>query len=600
MQNTCPHLQPAHSADAVPNRAFYSAEAPPSVASLPANLGPTESSPLYYLEGTNRDAPLDQPAHLNEIVDDLLASMRHPHARAPHLLHSVLEPNSPPVLLPPNSQSDSNTRRMAYYDGLLLNQLLDPLVTYDPGSHNPTAQQRSAEGPSSGGSDSGGPSRPNSRPARLTNLCRRYPPRFLSRSRHSEPVTRGTCRVPSGQYSQHFQDRPRHQSRADSTPLPASGTGHPPNPPVCPYRALHTGAPAYYRGFYPPTNPGPYAESRPAPVSSQAGSSSSGPHRPPPHLATTTPSGSGPYARYQPELPLYYSLLPPNGASPPAPPVLNPLLNPPPGTATATYPTYIMFQVMNNMLMGQANPAQGHPDASRVSASPLPPPSSSAVPPASNAHFYSQAVAALHNPAAAPLFPVAPGMGQFVGPNPRPSAAPMPQQSSQATGHGLSGQSVSPYLYHSILQAVQQFNRGQNTPAPNHLILPLNYSSRRSRDLNELAAVAAISAAAVSHPVVPSIFNESPEAENYEALLSLAERLGEAKPRGLSKSEIEQLPSYRYKAESAEESDQSMCVICMYDFEQKQNLRVLPCAHEFHARCVDKWLKVSVALAFSH
>lgn len=37
------------------------------------------------------------------------------------------------------------------------------------------------------------------------------------------------------------------------------------------------------------------------------------------------------------------------------------------------------------------------------------------------------------------------------------------------------------------------------------------------------------------------------EAENYEALLSLAERLGEVKPKGLNKCDIEQLPSYRYK-----------------------------------------------------
>lgn len=86
--------------------------------------------------------------------------------------------------------------------------------------------------------------------------------------------------------------------------------------------------------------------------------------------------------------------------------------------------------------------------------------------------------------------------------------------------------------------------------------------------------------------------SESPEAENYEALLNLAERLGEAKPRGLPKSEIEQLPTYRYNAENAHESDQTTCVVCMCDFETKQNLRVLPCAHEFHARCVDKWLKV--------
>lgn len=36
------------------------------------------------------------------------------------------------------------------------------------------------------------------------------------------------------------------------------------------------------------------------------------------------------------------------------------------------------------------------------------------------------------------------------------------------------------------------------------------------------------------------------EVENYEALLNLAERLGEAKLRGLTKGDIEQLPSYRF------------------------------------------------------
>lgn len=38
---------------------------------------------------------------------------------------------------------------------------------------------------------------------------------------------------------------------------------------------------------------------------------------------------------------------------------------------------------------------------------------------------------------------------------------------------------------------------------------------------------------------------DTTETENYEALLNLAERLGEAKPRGLTKVEIEQLPSYK-------------------------------------------------------
>ncbi|CAG0889512.1 unnamed protein product [Cyprideis torosa] len=86
------------------------------------------------------------------------------------------------------------------------------------------------------------------------------------------------------------------------------------------------------------------------------------------------------------------------------------------------------------------------------------------------------------------------------------------------------------------------------------------------------------------------------ETENYEALLSLAERLGEVKPRGLVRSEIELLPSYRYGYPSENNGTpstdlQTTCVICMCDFEPRQMLRVLPCSHEFHSKCVDKWLK---------
>merc|ERR1719495_3045413 len=80
------------------------------------------------------------------------------------------------------------------------------------------------------------------------------------------------------------------------------------------------------------------------------------------------------------------------------------------------------------------------------------------------------------------------------------------------------------------------------------------------------------------------------EPENYEALLNLAERLGEVKPKGLSKTDIEQLPSYRYPGDNSE-NDQTTCVVCMCDFEIRQSLRILPCSHEFHSKCVDKWLK---------
>nr|CAD7570244.1 unnamed protein product [Timema californicum] len=85
---------------------------------------------------------------------------------------------------------------------------------------------------------------------------------------------------------------------------------------------------------------------------------------------------------------------------------------------------------------------------------------------------------------------------------------------------------------------------------------------------------------------------DSSDTENYEALLSLAERLGEAKPRGLAKVDIEQLPSYKFNTDT-HQGDQTSCVVCMCDFEARQMLRVLPCSHEFHAKCVDKWLKAT-------
>lgn len=89
--------------------------------------------------------------------------------------------------------------------------------------------------------------------------------------------------------------------------------------------------------------------------------------------------------------------------------------------------------------------------------------------------------------------------------------------------------------------------------------------------------------------------SDTTETENYEALLNLAERLGEAKPRGLAKLEIEQLLSYKFNADT-HQGDQTSCVVCMCDFEARQLLRVLPCSHEFHAKCVDKWLRVSIRI----
>ena len=82
------------------------------------------------------------------------------------------------------------------------------------------------------------------------------------------------------------------------------------------------------------------------------------------------------------------------------------------------------------------------------------------------------------------------------------------------------------------------------------------------------------------------------EDDSYESLLELADRIGDARQAGLTKDVIERLPCRSFKDGHVNGGD-SECRICMCEFEQGQKLRALTCFHEYHSRCIDKWLQVS-------
>ncbi|XP_071122151.1 uncharacterized protein [Mytilus edulis] len=132
--------------------------------------------------------------------------------------------------------------------------------------------------------------------------------------------------------------------------------------------------------------------------------------------------------------------------------------------------------------------------------------------------------------------------------------------------------------------------------------------SRRQRNSNSLEALSRMEAHLMSilddygtSPVrgqnrrgrrfFPAFNVSASEGQDYEELLNLAEMLGDVKQRGLTKQQVTKLPERKYQVCPGEEVKE--CLVCMCEFEDKDQLRILPCFHEFHTPCIDKWIGVN-------
>lgn len=61
-------------------------------------------------------------------------------------------------------------------------------------------------------------------------------------------------------------------------------------------------------------------------------------------------------------------------------------------------------------------------------------------------------------------------------------------------------------------------------------------------------------------------------------------------PRGLTKEQIDNLSTRTYGQASLEGEMGRACSVCINDYAQGNKLRRLPCSHEFHVHCIDRWL----------
>jgi hypothetical protein len=85
------------------------------------------------------------------------------------------------------------------------------------------------------------------------------------------------------------------------------------------------------------------------------------------------------------------------------------------------------------------------------------------------------------------------------------------------------------------------------------------------------------------------------DANDYEMLLRLDEEHKATQFNGLTRSQINRLPTYTIKPNSKTSSpeEENNCLICLEPKEVNQEVRLLPCFHDFHRECIDKWLSES-------
>ncbi|KAL7587476.1 RING-H2 finger protein ATL51 [Lactuca sativa] len=51
------------------------------------------------------------------------------------------------------------------------------------------------------------------------------------------------------------------------------------------------------------------------------------------------------------------------------------------------------------------------------------------------------------------------------------------------------------------------------------------------------------------------------------------------------------IPAHKHKKIMGSQEDESMCAVCLSEFEEGEELRTLPdCMHTFHVPCIDMWL----------
>eukprot|EP00210_Caulerpa_lentillifera_P001560 g1498.t1 len=142
--------------------------------------------------------------------------------------------------------------------------------------------------------------------------------------------------------------------------------------------------------------------------------------------------------------------------------------------------------------------------------------------------------------------------------------------------------------------------RGTSPPSSedSSLVSPEGYENSH-RSLEEFAAFARVLRPMLGDRVSRALSEDyysddalDPDTMTYEELRNLSETIGYVN-KGLSSSIINALPTRNYTKPKNSVYGDEQCTICCCEFEDKDEVKVLPCGHWFHPPCIDQWLGIS-------